>query len=138
MIVPIEYNHNNMKKILSILFVAIIAVTASSCKKETVVAPGAITGFYPAKNWTTSDNGRTYTADVPVSDLDSYYIEFGAVLVYNDLGNDQFEQLPSVYDGITYRFTYSPGHVYIDAQNSDGNSQTEEPPNLNLKIVLVD
>jgi hypothetical protein len=34
-----------MKKLLSILCVSIIALTAASCKKETVVAPGAIKPF---------------------------------------------------------------------------------------------
>ncbi|AMR30342.1 hypothetical protein A0256_02375 [Mucilaginibacter sp. PAMC 26640] len=113
-------------------------MTAASCKKENVVAPGAITFFTKANNWTTADNGITYTADVPVQAIDSYYDSNGAVLVYNDLGSGEYEQLPSVYGGITYRFTYTLGHVYIDAQNSDGGSTTPIPPNLNLKVVLID
>jgi hypothetical protein len=126
-----------MKKILTLLMVCVV-FAASSCKKETVVAAGAITTFKTATNWATSDNGITYTADVVVPELDSYYQNSGAVLVYNDLGNGEFEQLPDVYGGITYSVTYSVGHVFIDAQNADGASTTPIPPNLNLKIVLVD
>nr|WP_157536059.1 hypothetical protein [Mucilaginibacter sp. L294] len=127
-----------MKKLLSILCVSIIALTAASCKKETVVAPGALPIFAKANNWTTTDGGLTYSADVSVPEIDDYYDRSGAVLVYNDLGNGEYEALPSVYGGISYRFTYTGGHVYLDAQNSDGNSVTPKPPTLSLKIVLID
>ncbi|MFD0793423.1 hypothetical protein ACFQZX_07320 [Mucilaginibacter litoreus] len=127
-----------MRKLLSILCVAILLFTASSCKKETYVTPGAQTIFTDTKSWITDDGGITYTTDIPVPDIDSYFDSSGAVLVYNDLGGGEFEQLPSVYGGITYRFTYTDGHVYIDAQNADGDSITPMPPKLNLKIVLVD
>ncbi|MES2063161.1 MAG: hypothetical protein V4456_14640 [Bacteroidota bacterium] len=127
-----------MKKLLSILCVSIIVLTAASCKKETVVAPGAQTIFTKTTNWTSSDGGRTYTSDVSVPEIDDYFDAHGAVLVYNDLGNGEYEQLPSVFEGITYRFTYTGGHVYIDAQNSDGTGTITIPPRLSLKIVLVD
>ncbi|MBD1387520.1 hypothetical protein IDJ75_19705 [Mucilaginibacter rigui] len=127
-----------MKKLLSILCVAVITLTAASCKKETIVAPGAQTFFPKATNWTTTDGGFTYSADVSMPEIDSYFDNNGAVLVYNDLGNGEYEALPSVYGGISYRFTYTGGHVYLDAQNSDGNSITPKPPTLNLKVVLVD
>jgi hypothetical protein len=127
-----------MKKLLSILCVSIIALTAASCKKETIVTPGALPIFAKANNWASTDGGKTYSADVSVPEIDDYYDRNGAVLVYNDLGNGEYEALPSVYGGITYRFTYTGGHVYLDAQNSDGNSVTPLPPTLNLKIVLVD
>lgn len=127
-----------MKKILSILCLAVIVLTATSCRKETIVAPGAITRFKAANNWVTTDNGRTYSTDISVPEIDDYYDENGAVLVYNDLGAGEYEQLPSVFGGISYRFTYTGGHIYLDAQNSDGNSVTPVPPNLSLKIVLID
>ncbi len=126
-----------MKKLLSIICVAVITLTAASCKKETVVAPGAQTVFAKANNWTTTDGGRTYTADVAMPEIGDYFDNKGAVLVYID-ANNEYEQLPDVYDGITYRFTYTGGHVFIDAQNSDGKGTITVPSTINLKIVLID
>ncbi|MCO5937089.1 hypothetical protein NAF17_16205 [Mucilaginibacter sp. RB4R14] len=126
-----------MKKLLSILCVAVITLTAASCKKETVVTPGTQTIFTKATNWKTTDGGRTYTADVSVPEIDDHFDSNGTVSVSDDIGNGEYEQLPSVYDGITYRSTYTGGHVYIDAQNSDGTGTITVPPTLNLKIVLI-
>ena len=125
-----------MKKTLTLLMLCVV-VMATSCKKETVVGPGALTIFTNADTWDSGDNGVTYTSDVSVPEIDSYYEGNGAVLLYIDLGNGEYEQLPDVYGGITYRFTYTVGHVYIDAQNVDANSVTPLPPNLRIKIVLV-
>ncbi|MFD0766054.1 hypothetical protein ACFQZI_14420 [Mucilaginibacter lutimaris] len=127
-----------MKKLLSIICLFTVVLTAASCKKETIVGPGAQTVFTKANNWVTTDGGRTYTADVAMPEIDSYFDNNGAVLVYNDLGSGEYEQLPSVFEGVTYRFTYTGGHVYIDAQSSDGTGTITVPPTLNLKIVLVD
>lgn len=129
---------SHMKKLLSIICVAVITLTAASCKKETVVAPGAQTVFTTANNWVTTDGGRTWTVDVPMPEIDGYFDEKGAVLVYNDLGSGEYELLPRVFSGITFSPTYTGGHVYIDAQSSDGTSIINKPGTLNLKIVLVD
>ncbi|MET3978672.1 hypothetical protein ABIB39_001238 [Mucilaginibacter sp. UYP27] len=134
----IKKQKSHMKKLLSILCVAVITLTAASCKKETVVAPGAQTVFTKANNWVTTDGGNSYTADVAMPEIDSYFDAHGAVLVYNDLGNGEYELLPNVFEGITFRPTYTGGHVFIYAQSSDGTGTITKPGTLNLKIVLVD
>jgi hypothetical protein len=129
-----------MKKLLSILCVSIIALTAASCKKETNIAPSRAF-FEDVNTWvrTIDDNGNyTYTADVPLAEIDDYYDSRGAVIIYNDLGDGNYELLPRVYNGITYSPTYTFGHVYIDAQSATGIGAFDPPPALHLKIVLVD
>ncbi|MDN5287284.1 MAG: hypothetical protein JWR38_3558 [Mucilaginibacter sp.] len=130
-----------MKKILFLLFIG-IGISASSCKKETIVGPGALTIFtnVQSSQWSLSTTGafQGYTADVSVPDIDSYYNENGAVLVYLDHGNDGgFELLPNVNGGNSLWYTYKQGHVYLNSQNADGSAPTQNPGALALKIVLV-
>ena len=131
-----------MKKILFLLFIG-IGISASSCKKETVVGPGALTIFTPVQSnqWVLSTTGtfRGYTADVPVKDIDNYYDQNGAVLVYIAYGNNsaEYELLPNVNGGNSLWYSYAPGHIYINSQNADGSAPTQPPGPLGLKIVLV-
>jgi hypothetical protein len=119
-------------------------LAATSCKKETVIGPGAITVFTSTQSWkfdsTIGTNGA-YTTDIPMPEIDSYYDNHGAVLVYLEEGNPQdgytYEQLPDVFDGVTYRSVYTQGHLYIDAQNADGSVLGAAPGKFNVKVVLV-
>ncbi|SEP28961.1 hypothetical protein [Mucilaginibacter sp. OK283] len=127
-----------MKKILTLICCTVI-LAATSCKKETIIGPGATTVFTSTTGWSfdsTIGNNGAYTSDIPMPEIDNYYDNHGAVLVYLD-DSGTYEQLPDVFDGITYRFVYTKGHVYIDAQNADGSKLTVAPPKLNVKIVLV-
>lgn len=126
-----------MKRILFTLCLAIVVLTVSSCQKDNNVAPAARTIFTSTTNFTSTDGGLTYSADVSVPEIDNYYNNNGAVLVYQDTGNSNYAQLPFVYNGYTFSFTYTGGHVYIDAQDSNGTSTISKPNNINLKIVLV-
>jgi len=125
-----------MKKILT-LICCIVVVAATSCKKETIIGPGATTVFTSTTGWTFDSGINAYTADIPMPEIDNYYDNHGAVLVYLDYGTGEYEQLPDVFDGVSYRFTYTKGHVYIDAQNSDGSKLATAPSNLKVKIVLI-
>lgn len=130
-----------MKKILFLLFIG-IGLTAASCKKETIVGPGALTIFTPvqANQWVASTTGafQGYTADVSVPDITNYYNESGAVLVYLDHGDDVgFELLPNVNGGNSLWYTYRQGHVFLNSQNPNGTIPSENPGKLALKIVLV-
>lgn len=127
-----------MKKILTLVCCTIL-LAATSCKKETIVGPGAVTVFTNANTWVASTSGSFlgYTADVSVPDIDNYYDKHGAVLVYIDYGTGEYELLPNVNGGNSLWYTFAPGHVYINSQNADGTKPTQDPGNLKLKIVLI-
>lgn len=120
-----------------LLVLAFVGISVSSCKKETIVSPSSTTINITANKWVTTNSGGTYTTSIAVPDVNNYYQTNGAVLLYNYLGNNEFEQLPNVYQGITYRFTFSVGYIYIDAQSANGSTTISAPPTLNLKLVLV-
>jgi hypothetical protein len=137
-------NKSHMKKLLSILCVSIIALTAASCKKETIVQGGNTNQTVYATNvtdWTlVTENGRSYyKTDINVPKLDKTYSENGAVLVYiANTGDTQWEQVPEVFAGQAFSFTHDVGRVTIYAQNPTGTGTPTLPVPLDIKIVLID
>lgn len=133
-----------MKKLLSILCVSIIALTAASCKKETIVQGGNTNQtVYKTNvtNWTlVNEDGRSYyKTDLSVSKLDNQYNENGAVLVYiANTGDTQWEQVPEVFAGQAFSFTHDVGRVTLYAQNPTGTGAPTLPVPLDVKIVLID
>ncbi|MGF7075476.1 hypothetical protein [Mucilaginibacter sp. R-33] len=127
-----------MKKILTLICCTIV-LAATSCKKEYVTtSPSATTIFDTTPNFALDNSINGYTTTLNVPEITDYYNNHGAVLVYLE-DNGTYEQLPDVYGGISYRFVYQTGKLYIDAQNSDGSVPTGAgiPGPLKVKIVLV-
>ncbi|QEM08497.1 hypothetical protein [Mucilaginibacter rubeus] len=127
-----------MKKILTLICCTIV-LAATSCKKEYVTtSPSATTIFDTTPNFVLDNSINGYTTTLAVPEITDYYNNHGAVLVYIE-DNGTYEQLPDVYGGISYRFVYTKGTLYIDAQNADGSVPTGPgiPGPLKLKIVLV-
>lgn len=128
-----------MKKILTLICCTVI-LAATSCKKETIIGPGATTIFTSTTGWSFDTGINAYTTTIPMPEIDSYYDKHGAVLVYlqdTDNGGTTYEQLPDVFDGVTYRAVYTGGSLYIDAQNADGSKLAAAPGKINIKVVLV-
>ncbi|AYL93803.1 hypothetical protein [Mucilaginibacter celer] len=125
-----------MKKILTLICCTIV-LAATSCKKEYVTtAPSATTIFDTTPAFVRdADDPNRYTTTLSVPEITDYYNNHGAVLVYLE-DNGTFEQLPDVYGGVSYRFVYETGKLYIDAQSSDGSLPAKPNP-LKIKIVLV-
>ncbi|RYZ98769.1 MAG: hypothetical protein EOP47_18505 [Sphingobacteriaceae bacterium] len=129
-----------MKKALSLIMFIGIAMVASSCKKEVtqVIQPNQ-TILIPVneQEWLLDD--QTYTAEIPLPELDSYEQENAAVLVYISFDDGlNFEQIPEVYDGRAFSFTHSVGFLYIDAQRYNGTTLLENPGDILVKVVIVD
>ena len=130
-----------MKKLLSILCIAVVVFTASSCKKETVVAPNnnvTIIKTVRSSDWSVF-NSTSNTVDLNIPELDEYTNEHGAVLVYIAFGdNAPWEQVPEVFDGDAYSFTHNTGHVTLYVQNASGTGTPIIPAQAYVKVVLVD
>lgn len=131
-----------MKKlfILSTLAFMIFA----SCKKEVTQVQKVNQAFSAVYNinpsdWTTTNNGASYTAELNIPELDNVIYNNGAVLVYLSFsGTSYYEALPEVFDGITYGVIHSTGYVGIDI--SDVTGATINPPGqtISAKVVLID
>jgi multimeric flavodoxin WrbA len=129
-----------MKRYLLLLVLPMLLL-ATSCTKTTqnVVVPNqTVYANIGSSVWTTADGGKTYSAIVSVPQIDSYFNQHGAVLVYATFGNNTYEQLSEVYNGIAYSFSHNVGQVEIDIQSSNGTSVITPPGSLGIKVVLVE
>jgi hypothetical protein len=136
-------NKSHMKKLLSILCVSIIALTAASCKKETVVAPNNARTFIfdlTSSDWNQTSDGVSYYANLNEPALDKQLHLNGAVLVYISFdGEKTYEQIPETFAGVAYSFSHQTGSIQILAQPYDGGLPTiTKPGNVTVKVVLID
>jgi hypothetical protein len=127
-----------MKKILFFLCFTMVVI-ASSCKKEyiTNATPNQTILFTVATSaWKLSTDGKSYYAVVSTPEIDSYFNNNGGVLVYFSITSGVFEQVPEVYNGVSYSYTHNPGSVVLYAQSYDGVTPIV-PQALTLKLVLI-
>ena len=127
-----------MKKILSIVCV-IVAVAASSCTKQ-YITPNPNQSMLinvASTTWTTADGGKTYQSVINSPEIDNYFNDHGGVLVYFSFTNGVYEQVPEVYQGVSFSYTYNQGSLALYAQASDGVTVITAPANLVMKLVLI-
>ncbi len=129
-----------MKKILSILFVAVIAIGLSSCKKTYITPNPNRTIIYdvPVSSWVLSDDGKSYYAildDLP--EIDSYFNENGGVLIYFNFNQGVYEQAPYTFNNVAYSYTHETGNIVLYAQTSNGVTPVL-PDAMKVKIILID
>ena len=131
-----------MKKIL--LLIVPTFLIFSSCKKEVTKvqqvaqAYSAVYTIQPG-DWTTNNNGLSYTAELNVPELDNIIYQNGAVLVYLSFsGTSYYEAIPEVFDGITYGSIHSTGYVSIDISAISGNLINPPSQTISAKVVLID
>jgi hypothetical protein len=139
--IPTDIYTTIMKRILSILCLAIVVLTASSCQKDTVVAPNnnlTIQTSVSTGGWSSLDNGKTWKQAINVPELDDFANDNSGVLVYLSFTNGVYEQIPEVFNGVSYSYIHERGLLTIYAQAYDGNLTIPNPGTGNVKIVLVD
>jgi len=128
-----------MKKLLSILCLAVVVAIFPGCTKKYVTPnPNRTIVFdVPNSSWVLSSDGRSYYSVVDVPEIDSYFNEYGGVLVYYSFSNGVYEQIPQVYDGIAYSYTHEKGTIVLYAQTPDGVTPIK-PISSKLKLLLID
>jgi len=128
-----------MKRILSIIG-CIVVLAASSCTKKYITPnPNQTILLNVASTaWTTSDGGKTYSAVIDAPEIDSYFNDHGGVLVYFSFTDGVYEQVPEVYQGISYSYTHNKGSLALYAQASDGVTPIARPDDAVVKLLLID
>jgi hypothetical protein len=129
-----------MKKILSILLVAVIAIGLSSCKKTYITPNPNRTIIYdvPVSSWVLSNDGRSYYSvldDLP--EIDSYFNENGGVLIYFNFNQGVYEQAPYTFNNVAYSYTHETGTIVLYAQTPNGVTPIK-PDAMKVKILLID
>jgi hypothetical protein len=129
-----------MKKILTIVSCVIVLFTISSCTKQ-YVTPSNVESVYATiapTDWSlyTTDN-QSYMASIDVADIDHNFANTGAVIVAISYSDGVYEQLPEVYNGTSFSYTYNNGNVTIFAQSADGTTPIQPTQTLKVKITLI-
>ena len=132
-----------MKKVLTILS-GVILLGLASCTKQyvtpgqtnqTIYANVATTDWQP---YTDNTNNKSYDVPITVHELDNGLTQFGGIIVAISYDNGTtYEQLPEVYDGLSYTYTYNAGNVTLYAQSSDGTTAIQPTLPIKVKIILV-
>lgn len=127
-----------MKK--CVLFLAIITLAFASCKKEYIAPPNSsqtLSYDVSSNDWVSYDNGDSHSVSINVPELTSDLNKNGQVSVYISFGNGAYEQIPEVYNDISYSFTHSPGEIIIDVQDL-AHLGIPPPSDAIVKVVLTE
>ncbi|WP_146133140.1 hypothetical protein [Arcticibacter pallidicorallinus] len=127
-----------MKYLLTLIMPLMLFVTA--CEKTEYVVPNrTVIVDLEARDWEPFDNGRTYEASIDLPEYDSYTNQQGAILIYISFdGGRNYEQIPEVYEGISYGYVVTAGSLLLEIKRLDGGVITNLPASMRIKIVLID
>lgn len=125
---------------------AIMLLMATSCTKEVIQkveqrVDQAYSATYTiqAADWFTTNGGKTYSAELEIPELDNVIYQDGAVLVFIKFdGQNFFEALPQVFDGISYGVIHNNGYVVIDLNDIDGGNINPPNARVTAKVILID
>ena len=128
-----------MKKILFLILISGGLLVASCTKKYEVVPNQTVYADLTPSNWTTTDTSRNYTTVINTPQIDNYFNTHGGVIVYFTFdGGKTYEQIPEVYNNVSFTYTYTAGGIVLYAQSANGAQAITVPQALTAKIVLVD
>lgn len=129
-----------MKKYLFIALAVMFIATISSCTKKYITPNTNKTVVYSVKasSWVLSSDGKAYTREISVPELDDAYNDDGAVLVYMAFFDGVYEQIPEVYDGVAYSYYHSKGKVVLYSQTPGGGAPVKPVDDVDVKVVLID
>lgn len=123
------------------LFAAILGLSA--CRKE-VTKVSQVDQAFSAKydimpgDWTTADNGLSYSTSFDIPELTDAIFDHGAVVVYLSFEDKIYEALPEVYQGIAYGAIHSPGAITVDIHALDGGTINPPADEVLGKVILID
>jgi hypothetical protein len=88
-------------------------------------------------SWVLSTDGRSYYSvidDLP--EIDSYFNDYGGVLVYFSFNQGVYEQIPYTYNNVAYSYTHEKGAIVLYAQTPNGVTPIK-PAALKVKLLLL-
>ena len=122
----------------SLIFICLsLIIFIAGCKKEMIVPNRTIITTLNSGNWVQNSGGRTYTAAINMPEIDNYFNDHSAVLVYISFENGTYEQVPQVYNGVSYSYITRTGQIILEIQSSSGLGTVTPPGTVKVKIVLI-
>jgi hypothetical protein len=126
-----------------LLLLCTVALGLSSCKKDNIIqeTPNRTIIFTIQPNqWVPSTDGKNYTAEINIDEIDQLNVDIEGILVYLDhpVNVNSYIALPYVYDGASYTYEHFNGGIAVDIQWSDA-TLNPRPPKIpvRMKVVLI-
>ncbi|TSJ43131.1 hypothetical protein FO440_02775 [Mucilaginibacter corticis] len=135
-----------MKKILSIACIALVVAALASCKKTYVTNVVAnqtwISDPIQTSDWTQTADGKADSVDLAVNGSYNFFDnKSDATLVYFSFVSGVYEQIPEVYNGVSYSyFHYSDNqgaHIVLYSQPVNGGTPVKPTSSVSVKLVLI-
>lgn len=128
-----------MKKILLLLMISGALFMASCTKQYNQVVPNqTVYADLAPSDWTTTDNGQNYTTTITPPSGSDFGASSDGVLVYFSFDNGAtYEQIPEVYNNVSFTCTINKGIITLYAQSANGSETIPVPEALKAKIILV-
>ncbi|MFB9842793.1 hypothetical protein [Mucilaginibacter ginsenosidivorans] len=134
-----------MKRILTIVCSAVMLLSVSSCTKKYITPNPNFSVFATVQpsDWLLSDDGKSYNASINVADITSDAASYDGVIVAISYADEVYEQIPEVYGGTSFSYTYNsgngsqPGNLSIYAQSPDGTTPIQPTNAIKVKITLI-
>ena len=129
-----------MKKFFSIACLAIVVAALSSCTKK-YISTGSNNQTYlitvKASSWTKTADGKSDSVAIKAPVIDNYFNNNGATLVYFSFFKGVYEQIPEVYNNVSYSYFHAPGTLVLYSQPATGGTPVLPTDDIVVKLVLV-
>ncbi|MES2427958.1 MAG: hypothetical protein V4560_13345 [Bacteroidota bacterium] len=139
-----------MKKLLSIICVALVVAAFASCKKTYVTnvqqTPNqTFSVTVAAASWVLTTDGKAYNVDIPVTGNYQFFNDSDvtiAELSFDTGSAKTYEPMPYVYNNVSYSYTHYVGtdkllHVVLYSQPVGGGAVVKPTSDIIVKLVLI-
>jgi hypothetical protein len=129
-----------MKKYLSIAFVVLAVAVLSSCRKEyiTQASPNqTYSTTIQVSDWAQTTDGKSDSVSIKAPAITNFFDNNGATLVYFSYYAGVYEQIPEVYNNVSYSYIHYPGNLVLYAQPPGGGTPVKPTSPITVKLVLV-
>lgn len=128
-----------MKALLFLpLLVMSVWITGCTKKYEYVTPNQTIQTDILHTDWKLVNNGKSYAVTLSMPEITDQVNQDFAVVVSVSADGGTFEAIPEVYAGYSYSYTHTTGSLTIESQAVSGTTAGEAPPDIKIKIVLVE
>jgi len=127
-----------MKKILFLLVIGGALFTASCTKRyDTVVPNKSVIYTVKTTDWSVTADGKSDSVSLSANQIGNYLTKNGAVLVYFSFFDNVYEQIPEVYNNVSYSYYNDGGSLVLYSQNAGGTTPYLPTQDISVKLVLI-